>query len=50
MNSRKGEICDVDVHRASYAKHLRSETQMESEIIFQKWLYKEAVDNKIKKI
>ena len=24
MNSRKCEICNVDVHRASYIKHLRS--------------------------
>ena len=24
MNSRKCEVCNVDVHRASYMKHLRS--------------------------
>ena len=24
MNSRKCEICNVDVHRASYVKHSRS--------------------------
>ena len=24
MNSRKCEICKIDVHRASYVKHLRS--------------------------
>ena len=24
MNSRKCEICNVDVHRASYVKHIRS--------------------------
>ena len=24
MNSRSCDICDVDVHRASYIKHLRS--------------------------
>ena len=24
MNRRRCEICDVDVHRASYIKHLRS--------------------------
>ena len=24
MNSRKCEVCNVDVHRASYVKHLRS--------------------------
>ena len=29
MNSRKGEICIVDVHRASYVKHLRSKKLLE---------------------
>ena len=24
MNSRKCEICNIDVHRASYIKHTRS--------------------------
>ena len=24
MNSRKCDVCNVDVHRASYIKHLRS--------------------------
>ena len=24
MNSRKCEVCNVDVHRASYVKHLKS--------------------------
>ena len=24
MSSRKCEICNIDVHRASYIKHLRS--------------------------
>ena len=24
MNSRRCEICNVDVHRASFVKHLRS--------------------------
>ena len=24
MNSRKYKVCNVDVHRASYIKHLRS--------------------------
>ena len=25
MNSRKCDVCNVDVHRASYAKHLKSQ-------------------------
>ena len=31
MNSRKRDICNVDVHRASYAKHLRSKKHLENE-------------------
>ena len=30
MSSRKCDVCDVDVHRASYAKHLRSKTHLEN--------------------
>ena len=29
MNSRKCEVCNVDVHRASYQKLLRSKKQIE---------------------
>ena len=31
MNSRKCEICNVDVHRATYVKHLRSKSHIEIE-------------------
>ena len=27
MNSLKGEVCKIDVHRAAYVKHLRSKKQ-----------------------
>ena len=30
-NSRTCEICNVDVHRASFAKHLRSKKHLELE-------------------
>ena len=30
MNSRRCEICNLDVHRASYIKHLRSKKHMEN--------------------
>ena len=30
MNSRKCEVCNIDVHRASYIKHLRSKKQIEN--------------------
>ena len=54
MNSRKCDICNVDVHRASYAKHLRSKYQLENEkqneLIIPKCLFKEPIDNKIEKL
>ena len=54
MNSRKYEICNIDVHRASYQKHLRSRKHLENEkqidmIIPEKFL-KETIENKIKKV
>ena len=54
MNSRKCDICHVDVHRASYNKHLRSkkhlENEKQNEMIIPEWLFQEAIENKIKKI
>ena len=54
MNSRRCEICKVNVHRASYMKHLRSKKHLEiikqNEMIIPGWLFHEPVENKIKKI
>ena len=54
MNSRRCEICNVDVHRASYMKHLRSKKHLENikqnEMIIPEWLFREPIENKIKKI
>ena len=54
MSSRKCEICNVDVHRTSYVKHLRSKTQLENikrnEMIIPEWLFQELIENKNKKI
>ena len=54
MNSRKCDMCNIDVHRASYNKHLRSKNRLENlkqnEMIIPEWLFKESVENKIKKI
>ena len=30
MNRRKCEVCNVDVHRASHIKHLRSKKHLEN--------------------
>ena len=53
MNSRRCEICNVDVHRASYMKHMRSKKHIENmeqiEMIIPEWLFKESVENKINK-
>ena len=54
MNSRKCDVCNVGVHRASYAKHLRSKNHLENvkqnEMIIPEWLFKEPIENKIKQI
>ena len=54
MNSRKCEICNVDVHRASYSKHIRSKKHTENikqnEMIIPEWLFREPIENKIKEI
>ena len=54
MNNRRCEICNVDVHRASFAKHLRSKTHLEimkqNEMIIPEWLFQKPIENKIKKI
>ena len=54
MNSRRCEICNIDVHRASFIKHLRSKKHLENikhnELIIPDWLFREPVENKINKI
>ena len=51
MNSRRCDICYVDVHRASYAKHLKSKKHIENmkqnEMIIPEWLIREPIENKI---
>ena len=53
MNSRKGEFCKIDVHRASYVKNLRSNKHLENEkhneLIIADWLSKESNEKKIEK-
>ena len=54
MNSRRCVICDVDVHRESMQKHLRSKKLLENmkrtEMIIPEWLFQQPVENKINKI
>ena len=55
MNSRRCENCNIDVHRASYMKHLRSKKHIENmkqnETIIPGWLFREpSIENKINKI
>ena len=52
-NSRTCVFCNVDVHRASYIKHLRSKKLLEkikqNEMIIPEWLFQEPVEKKSKK-
>ena len=47
MNSHNCEICDVNIHRASYIKHFRSKKHMENikrnEMMIPEWLFQEPV-------
>ena len=53
-NSRTCEICNVNVHRASFVKHLRSKKHLENieqnEMIIPDWLFKEDRSPIMKKI
>ena len=54
MNSRKCDVCNVDVHRASYVKHLKSkkhrENMEQNEMIISERLFQEPVENKNRKL
>ena len=54
MNSHNCEVCNINVHRASYAKHLRIkyhlENEKQTELIIPDWLYQESVCKKINKM
>ena len=54
MNSRKCEICNVEIHRPSFMKHLRSKRHLENlkrnDMIIPEWLFQEPIEIKIKKI
>ena len=56
-NSRTCEVCNVNVHRASFVKHLRSKRHLEkmeqNEMIIPDWLFKEErspIKKKIQKV
>ena len=54
MKSRKCENCNVDVHRASNVKHLRSKKQLgfiiQNEMIIPERLFSEPIENEINKL
>ena len=53
MIGHKCEVCNIDVHRASYVKHLRSKKHLENikqiEMIIPEWLFQEPIEKKLKK-
>ena len=54
MSRRTCDVCDVDVHRVSCVKHLRSKKHLEyekqNEKILPEWFFQELLENKIKKL
>ena len=54
MNTRECEVYKIDVHRASYMKHLRSKKHIENmeqnEMIIPEWLFQAPIENKIREI
>ena len=52
MNSRKSNVCNIDVHRPSYEKHLRSKRHLENmkqnEMIIQIAYFKNLLKIKLK--
>ena len=53
-NSRTCEVCNVNFHRASFVKHLRSkkhlENMIQNEMIITEWFFKEEKTPSNKKI
>ena len=53
MTCRRCDICNVDVHRASYNKHMRSKKHLanmeQNEMIIHEWLFREPIENKLEK-
>ena len=52
-NSRRCDIYNVDTHRASFVKHLRSIKHLQKEMIIPEWFFKEEkahIRNKIEKV
>ena len=56
-NSRTCEVCNVNAHRASFVKHLRSKKHLENieqnEMIIPDWLFQEErypIEKKIQKV
>ena len=51
MNSSKCDVCNIDVHRASYVKHLKSrkhlKNEKQNEMIIPELLLQEPIENKI---
>ena len=53
MISRKCDFFNIDIHKASFVKHLKSKKHLEkikqNEMSIPEWLFQELVENKINK-
>ena len=51
LNNRNSESWNVDIHRASFAKHLRSKNHLEkgkqNDMFIPQWLFKKPIENQI---
>ena len=54
MSSRKYDVCNNDVHRAYYGKHLKNKQQLEKRkqngMIIPEWLFQEPIEIKNKNL
>ena len=45
MKSRKCDVCNINAHRTSNVKHLKSEKHIENELIKPEYVFQEPIGN-----
>ena len=53
-NSRRCDTCNIDIQRASFAKHLRikkhSEKEKHGALVISEWLFQEPIESNLRKM